>query len=85
MNIKRWLPFLLLLSILGGGVYWLTIDKGEGQKPVSTLKTSATLTRMFNAIDSVELYPSNAFESVEALLDSVQKRWTDATPQNQWH
>jgi len=83
MNIKRWLPFLLLLSILGGGVFWLTIDKGEGQKPVSTLKTSATLTRMFNAIDSVELYPSNAFESVEALLDSVQKSNLDPIEKDQ--
>ena len=83
MNIKRWLPFLLLLSILGGGVYWLTMDKGEGQKPVSTLKTSATLTRMFNAIDSVELYPSNAFESVEALLDSVQASDLDPIEKDQ--
>jgi len=83
MNIKRWLPFLLLLSILGGGVFWLTIDKGEGQKPVSTLKTSATLTRMFNAIDSVELYPSNAFESVEALLDSVQTSNLDPIEKDQ--
>ena len=83
MNIKRWLPFLFLLSILGGGVYWLTMDKGDGHKPVSTLKTSATLTRMFNAIDSVELHPSNAFESVEALLDSVQTSNLDPIEKDQ--
>ena len=83
MNVKRWLPFLLLLSILGGGVYWLTMDKGDGQKPVSTLKTSATLTRMFNAIDSLELNPSSAFESVEAMLDSVQTSNLDPIEKDQ--
>jgi len=83
MNIKRWLPFFLLLSILGGGVYWLTMEEGEVVKPNSTLKTPATLTRMFNAIDSVELHPSNAFESVEALRDSVQRSNLDPIEKDQ--
>ena len=83
MNIKRWLPFLLLLSILGGGVYWLTMDKGEGQKPDPEIRLSDELARMINAIDSVELHPSNAFESVEALLDSVQKSNLDPIEKDQ--
>lgn len=72
MNIKRWLPFLLLLSILGGGVYWLTIDKGEGSEPNPEIKLSDELAQMIYAIDSVDLNQSDVFGDVKAMLDSVE-------------
>ena len=84
MNIKRWLPFLLLLSILGGGVYWLTMDKGEEQKPDPEFKHSDELAQMINAIDSVELNPSNVFGDVKALLDSVQTSNLDPIEKDQF-
>ena len=70
MIIKRWLPFLLLLTILGGGVYWLTMN--EGKNPVSPLKASDELAQIFNSIASLKLNPSNVFGDVNALLDSVE-------------
>ena len=71
MSIKRWLPFLLLLTILGGGVYWLVLDEDHVDEVNSSLGASDELTQLFNAIDSLNLNPSNAFGGAKALLDSV--------------
>ena len=83
MNIKRWLPFLLLLSILGGGVYWLTMDKGEEPEPDPEIKFSDEMAQIINAIDSVELNPSNVFGDVKALLDSVEASNLELIQKNQ--
>ena len=83
MNIKRWLPFLLLLSILGGGVYWLTMDKGEEREPDPEIKLSDEMAQMINAIDSVELNPSDVFGDVKALIDSVQTSNLDSMAKDQ--
>ena len=72
MIVKRWLPFLLLLTILGGGVYWLTMNDGQGKNPDSDYNASDELAQIFNSIASLKLNPSNVFGDVKALLDSVE-------------
>lgn len=83
MKIKHLLPFLLLLSILGGGVYWLIIKNGERKEPDLQLQPSDELVRIFNTIDSLKLNPLDNFGRVTALIDSIETSKLSQNEQDQ--